>query len=144
MPSASVHRKKVERRYHVNEQKCLALGWAVKCYCPILENRRFAIRIDNKMYSLWSHDKRLGALLSFAEIQKAAPWIKPYGTRITWSSRSPNGWRSSQSGFPRLRPSFAYWKNRYSTVRDTRILFWLLMADNSSADIGSAPCSIGV
>lgn len=37
-----------ERRYHINEQECLAIIWAIKRWRPYLEDTRFTIRTDNK------------------------------------------------------------------------------------------------
>lgn len=37
-----------QRRYHINEQECLAIIWAVKRYRHLLEDRRFTLRTDSK------------------------------------------------------------------------------------------------
>lgn len=45
---ASARLKDAERRYHVNEQECLALIWAIKRYRPLLEGRRFTVKTDSQ------------------------------------------------------------------------------------------------
>jgi transposase InsO family protein len=37
-----------ERRYHSNEQECLAVVWAIRRYRPYLEDNPFKLRTDNK------------------------------------------------------------------------------------------------
>ncbi|XP_063218574.1 uncharacterized protein LOC134528834 [Bacillus rossius redtenbacheri] len=37
-----------ERRYHVNEQECLAVVWALQCYRHHLEGRSFTLRTDSQ------------------------------------------------------------------------------------------------
>ena len=41
-----------QRRYHVNEQECLAIVWAVRRYRAYLEDKEFTLRTDNKAL-LW-------------------------------------------------------------------------------------------
>lgn len=43
-----------ETRYHVNEQECLAVIWAVRRYRPYLEGRRFLLRTDSQALT-WLH-----------------------------------------------------------------------------------------
>ncbi|KAK9694519.1 RNase H-like domain found in reverse transcriptase [Popillia japonica] len=45
---ASVRFNKAERKYHINEQECLAVIWAIKRYRPYLEDRPFTLRTDSK------------------------------------------------------------------------------------------------
>lgn len=45
---ASARLTEAERRYHINEQECLAIVWAVKRYRPYLEDRPFTLRTDNR------------------------------------------------------------------------------------------------
>lgn len=37
-----------EIRYHCNEQECLAIMWAIKRYCPFLDDKTFILRTDSK------------------------------------------------------------------------------------------------
>jgi hypothetical protein len=39
-----------ERRYHSNEQECLAVVWAIRRYRPYLEDKQFTLRTDNKAW----------------------------------------------------------------------------------------------
>lgn len=41
-----------ERRYHINEQECLAVVWAVKKFRPFLEDRKFTLKTDSRAL-LW-------------------------------------------------------------------------------------------
>ncbi|KAK9702258.1 RNase H-like domain found in reverse transcriptase [Popillia japonica] len=41
-----------ERRYHINEQECLAVIWAIKRFRPYLEDRKFTLRTDSRAL-LW-------------------------------------------------------------------------------------------
>lgn len=45
---ASARLTKTEQRYHINEQECLALIWAVKRYRPLLEGKHFTVVTDSK------------------------------------------------------------------------------------------------
>jgi predicted aspartyl protease len=45
---SSARFNKTERRYHSNEQKCLAVVWAIRRYRPYLEDKQFILRTDNK------------------------------------------------------------------------------------------------
>lgn len=45
---ASTKLSRTEARYHINEQECLALVWAVRRYRPLLEGRRFTVRTDSR------------------------------------------------------------------------------------------------
>jgi hypothetical protein len=49
---ASARLNEAHRRYHINEQECLAIVWAVKKYRPYLEEGPFVLRTDNKAL-LW-------------------------------------------------------------------------------------------
>jgi hypothetical protein len=49
---ASARLNEAQRRYHINEQECLAIVWAVKKYRPYLEEGPFVLRTDNKAL-LW-------------------------------------------------------------------------------------------
>jgi hypothetical protein len=49
---ASARLNEAQRRYHINEQECLAIVWAVKKYRPYLEEGPFILRTDNKAL-LW-------------------------------------------------------------------------------------------
>jgi hypothetical protein len=49
---ASARLNETQRRYHVNEQECLAIVWAVKRYRPYLEEKPFVLKTDNKAL-LW-------------------------------------------------------------------------------------------
>jgi hypothetical protein len=49
---ASARLNEAQRRYHINEQECLAIVWAVKKYRPYLEEGHFSLRTDNKAL-LW-------------------------------------------------------------------------------------------
>lgn len=37
-----------ERWYHVNEQECLALVWAIRRYRPLLQGTHFILKADSK------------------------------------------------------------------------------------------------
>jgi transposase InsO family protein len=45
---SSARFNKTERRYHSNEQECLAVVWAIRRYRPYLEDKQFILRTDNK------------------------------------------------------------------------------------------------
>lgn len=45
---ASAKFKEAERRYHVNEQECLALVWAINLYRAYLEDKPFTVRTDSR------------------------------------------------------------------------------------------------
>ena len=45
---ASARLNATERRYHINEQECLAIVWAIRRFRPLLEGRQFTIRTDSK------------------------------------------------------------------------------------------------
>lgn len=45
---ASAKFKEAEIKYHVNEQECLALVWAIKMYSAYLEDRPFIVRTDSR------------------------------------------------------------------------------------------------
>jgi hypothetical protein len=49
---ASARLNEAQRRYHINEQECFAIVWAVKKYRPYLEEGHFSLRTDNKAL-LW-------------------------------------------------------------------------------------------
>lgn len=51
---ASARLSPTEQRYHVNEQECLALVWAVKQYRPLLEGRSFTVKTDSTALT-WLH-----------------------------------------------------------------------------------------
>jgi hypothetical protein len=46
-----------ERRYHSNEQECLAVVWAIRRYRPYLEDKQFTLRTDNKAL-VWLQQKK--------------------------------------------------------------------------------------
>ena len=43
---------KTQQRYHVNEQECLAIVWAIQRFRAYLEDNEFILRTDNKAL-LW-------------------------------------------------------------------------------------------
>ena len=45
---ASAKFTKVEKRYHSNEQECLAVIWALRRFCHYLEDGKFTLRTDNR------------------------------------------------------------------------------------------------
>jgi hypothetical protein len=47
-----------ERRYHSNEQECLAVVWAIRRYRPYLEDNPFTLRTDN-MARVWLQQKKM-------------------------------------------------------------------------------------
>lgn len=54
---ASVRFNKTEQKYHINEQECLAVVWAIKRYRPYLEDKPFTLRTDSKALT-WLHQFR--------------------------------------------------------------------------------------
>jgi hypothetical protein len=46
-----------ERRYHSNEQECLAVVWAMRRYRPYLEDKQFTLRTGNKAL-VWLQQKK--------------------------------------------------------------------------------------
>lgn len=52
--NASSKLNKTQQNYHVNEQECLAIIWAVKRYRSYLEGKKFIIRTDSRAVS-WLH-----------------------------------------------------------------------------------------
>ncbi|KAK9700892.1 RNase H-like domain found in reverse transcriptase [Popillia japonica] len=48
---SSLRFNKTEQRYHINEQECLAVIWAIRRYRPYLEDRPFLLRTDSKALS---------------------------------------------------------------------------------------------
>lgn len=61
---ASARLNRTERRYHVNEQECLAVIWAVKKYRTYLEDRRFILRTDSKALTWLTTMKDAGGKLA--------------------------------------------------------------------------------
>lgn len=51
---ASAKFKPAERRYHINEQECLALVWAINKYRGYLEDSHFTVRTDSRSLT-WLH-----------------------------------------------------------------------------------------
>jgi hypothetical protein len=49
---ASAKLNQPQQKYHINEQECLAIVWAVRRYRAYLEDQQFTLRIDNKAL-LW-------------------------------------------------------------------------------------------
>uniref|UniRef100_A0A1Y1LYJ6 RNA-directed DNA polymerase n=1 Tax=Photinus pyralis TaxID=7054 RepID=A0A1Y1LYJ6_PHOPY len=49
---ASAKLNGAQSKYHVNEQECLAVVWAVKRYQPYLEDRKFTLKTDSRAL-LW-------------------------------------------------------------------------------------------
>lgn len=49
---ASSKINKTQQRYHINEQECLAVVWAVKKYRPYLEDQSFLLKTHNRSL-LW-------------------------------------------------------------------------------------------
>ncbi|KAK9730862.1 RNase H-like domain found in reverse transcriptase [Popillia japonica] len=48
---SSLRFNKTEQRYHINEQECVAVIWAIRRYRPYLEDRPFLLRTDSKALS---------------------------------------------------------------------------------------------
>ncbi|KAK9710011.1 RNase H-like domain found in reverse transcriptase [Popillia japonica] len=48
---SSLRFNKTEQRYHIKQQECLAVIWAIKRYHPYLEDRPFLLRTDSKALS---------------------------------------------------------------------------------------------
>lgn len=51
---ASLRFNATEQKYHINEQECLAMIWAIRKYRPYLEDRHFTLRTDSKAIT-WLH-----------------------------------------------------------------------------------------
>ncbi|KAH0812109.1 hypothetical protein GEV33_010682 [Tenebrio molitor] len=49
---ASAKLNQTQQKYHINEQECLAIVWAVRRYRAYLEDQEFTLRTDNKAL-LW-------------------------------------------------------------------------------------------
>lgn len=54
---ASLRFREAEQRYHINEQECLAIVWAVKRYRPYLEDKPFVLRTDSRALTWLSQFK---------------------------------------------------------------------------------------
>ncbi|KAK9686724.1 RNase H-like domain found in reverse transcriptase [Popillia japonica] len=50
---SSLRFNKTEQRYHINEQECLAVIWAIKRYRPYLEDRPFLLPTDSPILARW-------------------------------------------------------------------------------------------
>ncbi|KAJ3666060.1 hypothetical protein Zmor_001515 [Zophobas morio] len=61
---ASAKLNQTQRRYHVNEQECLAIVWAVRKYRAYLEDREFTLRTDNKALLWLNSAKDINAKLT--------------------------------------------------------------------------------
>jgi hypothetical protein len=66
-----------QRRYHINEQECLAVVFAIKKYRPYLEDKPFLLRTDNKCL-LWLN----GAKDSNAKLTRWSLLLQEFNFRI--------------------------------------------------------------
>jgi hypothetical protein len=74
---ASARLNDAQRRYHINEQECLAVVFAVKRYRPYLEDKPFLLRTDNKCL-LWLN----GAKDSNAKLTRWALLLQEFNFRV--------------------------------------------------------------
>jgi hypothetical protein len=66
-----------QRRYHINEQECLAVVFAIKKYRPYLEDKPFLLRADNKCL-LWL----IGAKDSNTKLTRWSLLLQEFNFRI--------------------------------------------------------------
>jgi hypothetical protein len=74
---ASARLNDAQRRYHINEQECLAVVFAVKRYRPYLEDKPFLLQTDNKCL-LWLN----GAKDSNAKLTRWALLLQEFNFRV--------------------------------------------------------------
>jgi hypothetical protein len=74
---ASARLNDAQRRYHINEQECLTVVFAVKRYRPYLEDKPFLLRTDNKCL-LWLN----GAKDSNAKLTRWALLLQEFNFRV--------------------------------------------------------------
>ncbi|KAJ3622289.1 hypothetical protein MTP99_002807 [Tenebrio molitor] len=75
-----------QRRYHINEQECLAVVFAIKKYRPYLEDKPFLLRTDNKCL-LWLN----GAKDSNAKLTRWSLLLQEFNFRIEHCLGKNNG-----------------------------------------------------